>query len=797
VTKASLRLLVCSLVLVGCQHTGQVADGVRTPANTQDGTIWNDIGGVRTEDRMGEKHSPLTQINLSNVTRLKKLWVYHTHENDIPGPKSLEVTPVYHDGRLYGCSIFNKVFALDEETGKPIWEYNPNVRKSDKVWAYKCRGVALWSDPQNRGGVCSTRILTNTIDGRLLALDADTGKPCQDFVDHIDGQPVEGATRGEVQAWVNVMTPYRPEDRLAFIRHQKDHEYRDEYYATSAPLVFGDTVIIGGGIADNGRRDATSGALQAFDIRTGELRWFWDPAPRNLTQQNSKDHPLTAGTPNVWAPMAADQSRGLIFVPTGSASPDYFAAYRQGKDQYASSVVALRVADARTGAPLAAPTVEWQFKLVIQDKWDYDAASQPVLTNLKIAGRDVPVVIQATKMGFIFIMHRETGQPIFPTKNGFIMPTYADLLKPVSGRGLVKGETLITKKSSFATELGNCTKNGIHDYTKGNCRVWFQHLSTGSHSMFQPFPPPEWQLHDTPNNKFLLQGFLARALPICNEMTKKYSYEGIYTPPSFQGAINFPGAVGGVDWGGITVDPVNQILYVNQMRIATIAQMLTREQYNASNKGGVMAFKEAYFEMADTPYGLHRFPYMDAKSGLPCSDPPYGILKAISLKDGRLLWKHVFGDFAEMVNAIDLEKAKAEKAQSGEVGVASDLALRDLIIAKIKEEVAKQIAAAKKGVLQVHSLSAGVPNFGGSLVTDGGVLFIAAAADSSFRMYNSQTGEPLFQIPLDQIEGAGSGAAIPMTYMTRNGKQVVVIASGGNKFIPGKHGDAIIAFGLE
>ncbi|MES2857396.1 MAG: PQQ-binding-like beta-propeller repeat protein [Bdellovibrionota bacterium] len=814
-TKTSLRLilssLACSVLLAGCQHSSKTADGgVRTPANTQDGTIWNDYGGIRTEDRMGEKHSPLKQIDLTNVKNLKKLWVYNTGEKDIAGPKSLEVTPIFHEDRLYGCTIFNKVFALDAETGKKIWEIDPTVRKSEKVWAYKCRGVALWTDPNaSRGAACSTRILTNTIDGRLLALDAKDGKYCQGFTDHIDGKPVAGARQGEVAAWVNVMSPYIKEDRIAYITRQKDHEFRDEYYATSAPLVVGDIVILGGGIADNGRVNATAGAVQAFDARTGALRWTWDPAPAALTAKANANQPLTYGTPNVWAPMAVDESRGLVFLPTGAAAPDYYAANRNGKDLYANSVVALRVKDA-SGNLLAKPVVEWQFKTVIQDKWDYDVASQPVLSNLKVGGKDVPVVIQGTKMGFIFIMHRETGRPIFPTKNGFVQGSYADLLQPVAPT-TIKGETNITQKSSFITEVDGKTT--------------YIPRTTGSHSQFQPFPPQEWRLHHTPNNKKELQGFVAQFLPVCKEMTLKHDYQGYYTPPSMKGAINFPGAVGGIDWGGVTVDPVNQILYVNQIRVATIAQMLTRQQYEASNKGGVKAFKEAYFEMKDTPYGLHRFPYMDAKSGLPCSDPAYGILKAVSLKNGEVLWSHTFGDFSEMAKVVDEEKAKLEKAQSGEVASATDPRLRDSLLQMIKEiqtgqpssindpkvrtqlielikqGVQKKLAEAgklaKKGFVGVHSLSAGVPNFGGSLVTEGGILFIAAAADAKFRMYNSITGELVHQIALDQFPGAGSGAAVPMTYMTRNGKQVVVIASGGNKFIPGKHGDAIVAFALE
>lgn len=793
---ASGLILAASLTFAfGCQNiekrgTESTTTGNRTPASgplSSDDKGWNEYGGLRTEDRMGEKFSSLEQINVGNVKKLKKLWVYNTGEKDIPGPKSLEVTPVYHSGKLYGCTIFNKVFAIDAETGQEVWSHDPQVRKSEKVWAYKCRGVSLWTDSKSQGQLCSTRVLSSTIDGRLLALDAETGKRCPDFVDRINGQPVPGAAPGEVAAWVNVMIPYNESDRVAFVTKQKDHPYRDEFYITSAPLILQDLAIIGGGIADNGRVHATSGAVQAFDVRTGELKWVWDPAPPGLKKPGQF---LTQGTPNAWAPMAADDSRGLIFIPTGAAAPDYYGVKRNGRDQYANSVVALRVA--QNGQLLNEPKVEWQFKTVIQDKWDYDAASQPVLTDLQVNGRPTPVVIQATKMGFVFIMDRETGKPIFPTANGFFTGSYKDLLKEVSVKGLVKEEKVIADINDFVTE----TPDG---------KVTFGvDLKKGTHSKYQPFPPKEWDLHDTPTTKKELIGFLAKTTaPGCREMTEKYAYEGIYTPPSIQGAINFPGAVGGVDWGGVTIDPVNQILYVNQIRIATIAQLIPRQQYNkmmaSIGHAGPKAFKEAYFDMLGTPYGLHRFPYMDAATNLPCSDPPYGILKAISLRDGKVLWEHVFGDFAEMTAFVMAEKARAQAqqaatAQTGDVAAAKDQTALQAGLAKLKEAIA---AKAKAGIVKVHSYSAGVPNFGGSLATKGKVLFIAAAADSKFRMYNSETGSLLHEIKLDEFPGAGSGAATPMTFMSNKGRQIVVLASGGNKFIPGKQGDAIVAFALE
>jgi quinoprotein glucose dehydrogenase len=825
-------VLLAGLLLLGfgCQHKPKVAygdfpgaeNGTRAPSGAQDNLMWNEYGGPRTMNTMGEKFSPLDKINKANVGRLKKLWVWNTGEKFTEGPKahdpkSLEVTPVYFDGKLFGCSIYNKVFALDPDTGKMIWEANPKVRRSDKVWAYKCRGVAIWYDPKMEGQACAARVFTNTIDGRVLALDAKDGlKPCKDFTDHIDGQPVVGGKPGEVTAWVNVMSPYPDlNDRLKYIRQPQPedgetaptHPWRDEFYMTSSPLVYKDLVIVGGGIADNGRFDATAGALQAFNARTGELMWTWDPAPKSFTDHaDPQKQPLAYGTPNVWAPMAADNSRGLIFVPTGAAAPDYYGAKRDGKDQYANSIVALRVE--KDGRLLDKPVVEWQFKAVIQDKWDFDMPAQPVLTDLMVNGKSVPVVMQATKMGFVYIMDRNTGQPLFPTTrgivdrktgrtlhpatNGIFRGKYEDLLQEVSVNEVVPEEKIIEHKSDFLTE----TADG---------KAMFEHKTDGSHSKFQPFPPPEWQLHGTPQTKKGLMSFAATLSPLiktkCEKLAEAYNYEGDFTPPSVKGGINFPGAVGGVDWAGVTVDPVNQLLYVNQVRVATIAKMYPRADYDKllaeHGHDGPKAFKEAYFDMAGTPYGLHRFPFINEKN-LPCTAPPFGVLKAISLRDGSVKWEQPFGDFVGMVKVVkEIEKEKANqaaKAQMGEMAVGADQKSVKDYLAGLTGFITKGIT---KGYIKATLGTPGVPNFGGSLVTKGGLLFIGAAADGRFRVLDSSTGEVLKTIDLAQFNGAGSGAATPMTFISPQGRQIVVIASGGNKFIPGRQGDAIVAFAVE
>ncbi len=979
-TKGSVILKWMSLIALtlsfGCQHTPkskltQSPEQRRKIANTQfPDSTWNEYGGIRNDLHMGEKYSPLNQISKSGFKGLKKLWQYNTGEAGIEGPKSLEVTPVFHNNRIYGCTIFNKVFALDAARGTVVWEQpevpegQVSIRTSEKVWAYKCRGVALWTDSRAKGEMCRTTVFTNTIDGRLLAYDADTGRPCPNFRERGNGktkglpkdtlkygQEVTGLPAGQVQPWVNVASPsYSGADRLAMLRtgkdprnREKDHPSRDEFYMTSAPLIFKDLVIVGGGIADNGRVEATAGAIQAYDPRTGQLKWMWDPMPRQRTDQleASTGRPAHYGTPNAWAPMSADESLGLVFVPTGSAAPDYYARLRDGKDQYANSIVALRVAD-EGGQLRTTPIVEWQFKSVIEDKWDYDVASQPVLTTFDIDTikvvkaktktkrpggvwvgdskngfgftyeefainqKDVPVLLFGTKMGFVFMVHRKTGQPIYPTADGYITGKYSDFLVKVPGRepngpdgkpsrsGIVESETILTAEE-LKTDAGNCNAETLSRF---ECLTFFGYhtRSPGSHSEVQPFPPKAWDLHGSPESKDKLTGMAAGFMPTCKAMTAAHDYNGMYTPPSYAGAIQFPGAVGGIDWGGITVDPVNKILYTNQVRIATIAKMFLKESQEYKDMMTAMAadphkpkaFKEAYFEMEGTPFALHRFPYMDPDTRLPCTDPAYGILKAVSLKDGSQQWEKIFGTFSEMVAVINEQKAQ-EKAQVGELASNEKPTMNpkmlEKIIAKLPAALQQKVAdlkanippeqlmktsiadliemgviggdaVSKPGVQRalaaikdehkatllrttlgqfletaktdpekvkqfffaifndIHNLSAGVPNFGGSLVTDGGLLFIAGAADSRFRIYDAATGsngqgenEPklageLAVVNLNdpQYINAGAGAATPMTYMTKvNGvdTQVIVLAAGGNKFIPGKQGDAIIAFVAE
>ncbi|HWC99007.1 MAG TPA: pyrroloquinoline quinone-dependent dehydrogenase [Candidatus Sulfopaludibacter sp.] len=323
----------------------------------------HDLGGTR--------YSPLKQIDAHNVSKLKVAWTYHTGAlapaTDLNNKAAFEATPILIEGVLYLTTPFNRVIALDPATGAEKWTYDPEVSRAVDYSEVSSRGVAAWieSKPLSSRAVCRVRLFEGTLDARLLAIDARTGKLCQDF-----------GTAGTVDL-------------------KSDVGYREccGYEVTSAPVVVGDLVITGSSIADNGAVAMERGVVRAYDVRTGKLRWTWDPIPWSNKQKTR------TGAANAWSTLSADPAHDLVFVPTGSASPDYYGGERPGDNAHANSVVALK---ASTGA------LVWSFQVVHHDLWDYDVASQPAL--IRFGGKDAVAV--TTKMGNVFVLDRLTGKPL-------------------------------------------------------------------------------------------------------------------------------------------------------------------------------------------------------------------------------------------------------------------------------------------------------------------------------------------------------------------------------------------------
>ena len=531
--------------------------GASLSAQTALDTSWSHYGG----DAGGMRYSRLTQISPANVSRLQIAWVFHT--GDVSDGKhgkqrsGFEATPILVDGKLIFTTGFNRVLAVNPETGKLEWAYDPKI---DPTWDYGDalvnRGVGMWFDGARRTqtrGPCQRRIFEATLDARLIALDAATGVACADFGD-----------KGEVS--LRDVPRYRP----------------GQYHMTSPPAIIDDLVVVGSAINDNNRVDMPSGVVRAFDARTGALRWSWDPIEKNSQNPaagNGTAQRWQTGAGNAWSIMAVDQQRDLVFVPTGSASPDYYGGLRPGDDKWSDSVVALR---GKTGEFV------WGFQLVHHDLWDYDSAAPPLLATVERGGRQVPVVIQGNKTGLLFVLNRETGVPVFPVEERSV---------PQSN---VPGEVT---------------------------------------SPTQPFPVAPPPLVPQTLAADAVFGMNPVDRETCRGWIRSFRNEGIFTPPSLEGTLVVPGNIGGMTWSGYAFDPAHNLLVVPTNNIAGVAKLIPRERLEEAGQSGEDG---DYAQQTGTPYGMYRR-FLQAASDLPCTPPPWGMLSAVDMNQGTVKWQVPLG----------------------------------------------------------------------------------------------------------------------------------------------------------
>ncbi len=509
---------------------------------------WPVYGG----DGGGSKYSPLRTIDRTNVTQLKVAWTFSTGEplEHLPHygkPPSFEATPIVVDNVMYFGTPYGHVFALDAATGAKKWNYDAHIDQNGSYGDFANRGVSTWLDPKASATTpCRRRIFFASIDARLTALDAATGQPCADFGQHGELDLTSGLRRGP--------------------------EFKGEYEETSPPAIINDLVIVGSGIADNVRAEGPTGEVRAFDARTGKLRWTWHPI----------DDTTHTGEGNAWSIISVDPARNLVFVPTGSPSPDYFGGLRPGDNRDANSVIALNAKDG---------TRVWGFQTVHHDLWDYDVASQPVLYTTRHDGKEIAGIAVTSKTGHLFLLDRVTGKPLFGVEE-----------RPMPA-------------SDVPGEQASAT---------------------------QPIPvlPKPWVRERLTADE--AWGALDSDRSACKEAIANLRSEGIFTPPSLKGSLVLPSNVGGMNWGGAAWDRDHGLLIVPTNNLAVVIRLIPHDQLTEARQANRIGTEIA--TQRGTPFGMSRT-YLRAPSGLPCTPPPWGTLAAIDLATGAMKWNVPFGEF--------------------------------------------------------------------------------------------------------------------------------------------------------
>lgn len=652
------------------------SQGMMDPSGQATGSDWPAYGGTYSARR----YSPLTQINADNVGKLERAWLSHT--GDMPDSKAAsnqygaETTPLKIGNALYLCSAKNIMISLDAATGKERWRFNPKVPDEWIPYTAACRGVSYYAVPNApRGSLCATRILENTLDARLIAVDAETGRPCPGF-----------GANGEVNAKIGM-----------------GHVFPGMVSMNSPPTIVRGIAVLGHQVLDGQQRWAPSGVIQGFDAVTGKLRFAWDMMHPEWNGYPPSGQEWSRGTPNMWTIASGDEQLGLVYLPMGNSAVDYYSKLRSPtEDNFATSIVAL---DVTTGKP------RWRFRAVKNDVWDYDFGSQSTLIDYK----GTPALLVPSKQGDIYILDRATGRPLTPV-------------------GTIKAP-----------------RGGVEPERRSPTQIV---------SLWHT-------LRKAPLKETDMWGMSPIDQMICRINFRRASYSGFYTPPEVdRPSIEYPGYNGGTDWGGVAVDPARGVIVANYNDMPNYVRLVprakadengwfTREQKakmgrvdaggNASRSDKPHA-EGAGDPQAQTPYAVDvNAGWQMPVTGMLCKQPPYGGIRAIDIATGKTIWDRPFGS----------------ARRNGPFGIPSYL-----------------------------PLTIGTPNNGGSVVTAGGIIFVAAATDGLFKAIDLKTGKILWQ----DVLPAG-GQATPIVY-EQNGRQYVVLMTGGHHFMKTPIGDQVIAYAL-
>lgn len=669
---AAVSVVVLGLGIVATAVSAFSPKGVIAPEVTEVPSVgsmeikasdWTDWGQGPT----GQRFAAVEQISRDNVDKLAVAWTART--GDVPQSTGSgaedQNTPQQIGDRLYVCTAYGKVLALDVDTGEEKWKFDPEAKSPN--WQ-RCRGLGYFDGneaaikasgalgkPGDVAPGCRRRLFLPTIDARLIALDPDSGKPCTDFGK--DGVLDLTQGMGEVkQGW---------------------------YQQTSAPLVAENLVIVGGRVADNFSTDEPSGVVRAFDVHSGKLVWAWDPGNADITGPQPQGQTYTRNSPNVWGGMSYDARLGLAYLGTGNATPDFYAAQRTPEmEKNSSAIVAM---DIRTGKP------RWLYQTVHHDLWDFDIPSQPALVDVSNAQGGVdPALLQVTKQGMIFMLNRETGEPL------------AEVQELPVPQGHVPGE---------------------------------RYAPTQPHSTGMP----------NIGNQTLKESDMWGATPfdqlLCRIAFKDMQHQGVFTPPGMGPTLQFPGSLGGMNWGSVSIDPISQTMFVNDMRLGLANYMIAR----ADMKPGASGIEMGAVPQEGTPFGAMRQRFL-SPLGIPCQKPPFGTMTAVDLKSRQIKWQVPVGTVRD----------------TGPLGISMWL-----------------------------PIPIGMPTLGPSMVTKSGLVFFAGTQDFYLRAFDSANGKEIWRSRLPVGSQGG-----PMSYVSpRTGRQYVVITAGGARQSP-KRGDYVIAYAL-
>jgi quinoprotein glucose dehydrogenase len=584
----------------------------------------------------GSRYSSLTQINRANVAGLSLAWTYHT--GDAKQDSTIECTPIVIDGTMFLTTARTRVVALDAENGCERWTFDPY--EGGRITQHRAsggvnRGLAYWSEGRK------ARILVGAPDARLISLDAKTGRPDPAF-----GKGGSVNLREGMEGNLDGLN----------------------YGPTSAPAIYRDIVILGFSCPEDGR--PAPGDPRAFDVRTGKELWRFHtiPWPGEFGHETWEGDSWDAGTwqhagsANNWGGTTLDTKHGLVFLGTGSASPDFYGACRRGDDLFANCVICL---DARTGKRV------WHFQTLRHDVWDHDLPTPPNVVTVTHSGRKVEAVAQVTKTGYLYLFERRTGRPLFPIEEKSVPAS------DVPGERTAATQPVPVKPPPFSRQsVSEADLTDISPEIHAQVLAQFRTYCSGS-----PF-----------------------------------------TPPTLRGTIVAPGLHGGATWSGASFDPTTGLLYVN-----------------SNDQPNVIKLSERQSDGAERYRATGYIQFLDGH-GHPAIKPPWGLLNAIDLNQGEFLWRVPLGDYP-------------------------DLAARGI----------------------THT---GTENFGGTIVTAGGLVFIGGSQDEMFHAFDKATGKLLWQSKLD-----AGGYATPCTYMVK-GRQFVAIAAGGGGMLGTKSGDTFVAFAL-